>query len=262
MTEGSPGFTPPADCGKDDDSGKTNPRYKLWDDAKASHDPLHPAYAVFGGEIMGFKPVGNGLLVPTVRIMGIECPKVVGPNAINYWTSAWHHAQALNLPKDRVLVSVNSKAGRTQDQLHFHLTVLKSEVRAQLDKLDPKSLDIRTWNSNIHVLHAKDGKDDDTYVYRIARVDSLDTNPFDLLNDHVATQKDSHGNTYNDRFAQSLAIVNGTGGAGYYLIATQGKPSEQGQPWHQPELDIREGSDHFYGTTTVEALIDRNWKPL
>lgn len=259
MTEGSPRFVPPSDCGKDSDTGG---RYSLWDAAKASHDPRHPAYAIFGGEVMGFKAVGNGLLVPTVRIMGIECPKVVGPGATNYWTPAWRHAQALNLPKGRVLVSVNSMFGRTKDQLHFHLTVLKKEVREQLDKLDPKSLDIRNWNSNLHILHATDKvTDDDSYVYRIAQVDNLDTNPFDLLNDHVATQKDSHGNPYNDRFDQSLAIVNATH-SGYYLIATQYKPTQQGQPWHQPELDMREGGNHYYGTNTVEALIDRNWTPL
>ena len=266
----TPGFSPPADCGKPDDDDKTNPRNKLWVEAKNAPDPLQHGYVVFGGDIMGFKAIGNGLLVPKTRIKGIECPKVVGQGAQNFWPSAWNKAEGLNLPPALTLVSVNSMDGRTQDQLHFHLTVLKSDVRTQLDKLDTKNLGVGRWNSNCFILSAKDQKTgkDDTYAYRVAHVDDLDKNPFDLLNDNVATQKDSHGNTYNDRFAQSLAIVRGPKRGprrddydGYFLIATQGKPTQQGQPLHTPDLDLKDPTtgNRYYGTSTVEALIDRDW---
>jgi CDP-diacylglycerol pyrophosphatase len=254
------GYTPPSDCGNDDDHSS---RDQLWVDAKKTPDPLHHGYVVFGGSVMGFKGAYNGLLVPKTRITGIECPKVVDPHAQNYWPSAWEKAKGLNLREPKILVSVNSMDGRTQDQLHFHLTVLKSDVRAQLDNLDTTKLGIGTWNSNLYILATTDeqGKDD-SYVYRIAHVDDIDTNPFILLNDHVATQKDSHGNTFNDRFAQSLAIVKGTKGAGFFLIATQGQPSH-GAPQHLPDLDLKDKTGkHIYGAKTVEALIDRDWKPI
>lgn len=263
MTEGSPGFSPPADCGSEDDHG---PREKLWEAVKKAPDLLHHGYVVFGGDIMGFKGSYNGLLVPKERIKGIECPKVVAAGAQNFWTSAWEKARGLNLPEPRTLVSVNSMTGRTEDQLHFHLTVLKKEVREQLDKLSASSLKIDNWNNGRHILFATDGKNDDTYVYRIAHVDNLDTNPFTLLDKYVAKRVDAKVGPYDDRFDQSLAIVKGPNGAGFYLIATQGQPSQKthGQPVHLPDLDLvdKTSGKRYFGTTTAEALIDRDWKPV
>lgn len=261
MADGTPPFSPPDGCGKDTDHSD---RDSLWVAAKSELAPLHPAYVIFGGDRMKFKKDYNGLLVPKIRITGIECPTVVDPNVHNYWKSAWKEAKDYypRLPGPNVLLSVNSLHGRTKDQLHIHLTVLKADVRTQLDKLDPKSLGLGHWNDNRHILFAKDGPKDDSYVYRIAHVDNLDTNPFNLLNDYVASQRDSAGHPYNDRFDQSLAIVAGTNGAGFFLIATQYKGIEPNQPVHTPELKlVDKGSGKtFYGTNTVEALIDRDWK--
>lgn len=263
MTEGSLGFTPPADCGNDDDNDKTEPRNHLWVEVKKVRD-LHPnGYVVFAPGFMGFKLDYNGLLCPTLRIKGIECPKVVGQGAKNYWPIAWDKAKGVNLRESRVLVTVNSLDGRTQDQLHFHLTVLKADIRTQLDQLDPAKLPVGKWNEQLHVLHAKDGQNDDTYVYRVAYVDSIDANLFDTLDKNVATQQDSSGHRYNDRFAQLLAVVRGPKDVGFFLIATQGRP-HPGQPEHEPKLEVYDTQlkKTYYGAKTVEALIDRDWKPV
>jgi len=226
---------------------------------------------VFQPGFIGFKLDYNGLLCPSDRVKGIECPKVVAQGAKNLWPIAWDKASPLNLAKPKVLVTVNSMDGRTQDQLHFHLTVLKNDIRTQLDKLDPSKLSLSNWNKSLHILYTTNTEThkDDTFVYRIAYVDNLkDTDPFTLLNEYIALQKDSKGRPYNDRFAQSLAIVKGPNGAGFFLIATQGQPTQKDQPVHQPDLDLQ-GTDpqtqkpkRYFGTTTVEALIDREWKPI
>jgi len=264
---------PPADCGSVDDTDKNEPRNHLWVEVKRVRD-LHPnGFVVFGRGFLGFKLDYNGLLCPTERIKGIECPKVVAQGAKNLWEIAWDKASPPNLAKPKVLVTVNSMDGRTQDQLHFHLTVLKDDIRTQLDKLDPSKLDISNWNKSLHILYTTNTEThkDDSYVYRIAHVDNLkDTDPFTLINDHIALQKDPKTqHVYNDRFAQSLAIVKGPNGAGFFLIATQGQPTQKpAQLVHQPDLDLQ-GTDpqtqkpkRYFGTTTVEALIDRDWKPL
>jgi CDP-diacylglycerol pyrophosphatase len=253
--DGAPGFTPPSDCGDKHDRG---PRDHLWVDAEKTPDPLRNGYVIFDGGVMGFSKKFNGLLVPKIRITGIECSKVVGQGAQNYWVSAWKKEHFTKLPGNYKFLGVNSFDGRTQDQLHIHMTALQRQARTQLDNLDTKSLSLSKWNSNIFTLTAQQ----ETYVYRIAHVDNLDTNPFDLLDKYVATQKDSAGKPYNDRFAQSLAVTEGPNGAGFFLIATQGKPSQPGQPPHAPDLAIYDpqAKKNHYGTSTVEPLMDRNWK--
>ena len=262
---------PPADCGSDDDTDHGDPHSPnhLWVEVKKVRN-LHPnGYVVFDRGFAGFKLDYNGLLCPTDRVKGIECPKVVAKGAKNFWPIAWAKAHPVNLHESRVLVTVNSMEGRTQDQLHFHLTVLKTDIRAQLEKIDPSNARIDSWNKNLYILTTTNSEthNDDTYVYRIAHVDNLtDTDPFTLLNNQIALQKDpAKGTRYEDRFAQSLAIVKGPKGAGFFLIATQGQPQKSRQPpqlVHQPDLDLRGPTGHYYGTQTVEALIDREWKPL
>ena len=162
-------------------------------------------------------------------------------------------------------MTVNSRDGRTQDQLHLHLTVLKTDIRAQLETIDPAKVRIDSWNRNLYILSTtKSGPHpDDTYVYRIAYVDNLkDTDPFTLLNNHIALQRDSTSTPYRDRFAQSLAVVKGPKGKGFFLIATQGPPTHTPiQVDHQPKLNDPKSGRLYKGTETVEALIDRDWKP-
>ncbi|WP_313673085.1 CDP-diacylglycerol diphosphatase [Mycolicibacterium sp.] len=243
------GFTPPSDCDKDTIHGN---RTKLWDVAQLTPDRAHQGYVFLGGDIFfNFDKKTNKLLVPKIRITGIECPKVLGTTLPNYWQAAWDEAEK-NFGKNvDILLGINSFDGRTQDQLHIHMTGLHREVRTYLDSLDSKSLILSNWNSNIFVLKIPK----DTYVYRVAHVDNLSTNAFDLLEQYVSKP-------YSDRFAQSLAIVRGPKGNGYLLIATQGKATQQGQPAHIPDLKVydKQSTTTYYGTSTVEPLMDRNWK--
>ena len=84
------------------------------------------------------------LLIPLDKITGIESPRLLQPATPNYFALAWHErtllAQRRGSPiADRVLsLAINSQYGRTQNQLHIHLSCLRPDVRQQLDKLKPQ----------------------------------------------------------------------------------------------------------------------------
>ncbi|AMG56846.1 CDP-diacylglycerol diphosphatase [Pantoea vagans] len=84
------------------------------------------------------------LLIPLDKITGIESPRLLQPATPNYFALAWHErtllAQRRGSPiDDRVLsLAINSQYGRTQNQLHIHLSCLRADVRQQLDQLTPQ----------------------------------------------------------------------------------------------------------------------------
>ncbi|MDE8558784.1 CDP-diacylglycerol diphosphatase [Pantoea vagans] len=84
------------------------------------------------------------LLIPLDKITGIESPLLLQPATPNYFALAWHErtllAQRRGSPiDDRVLsLAINSQYGRTQNQLHIHLSCLRPDVRQQLDQLTPQ----------------------------------------------------------------------------------------------------------------------------
>lgn len=84
------------------------------------------------------------LLIPLDRITGIESPRLLQPATPNYFAFAWHEryllAQRHGSPiDDRVLsLAINAEYGRTQNQLHIHLSCLRPDVRRQLDTLTPQ----------------------------------------------------------------------------------------------------------------------------
>lgn len=84
------------------------------------------------------------LLIPIDRITGIESPRLLQSATPNYLALAWNErtllAQRRGSPiDDRVLsLAINSQYGRTQNQLHIHISCLRSDVRQQLDQLTPQ----------------------------------------------------------------------------------------------------------------------------
>ena len=84
------------------------------------------------------------LLVPTVRISGIESPVVRGPNATNYFADAWEVRSYIDdalhqmLPRDSVGLAINSAVSRSQDQLHIHLSCIRPDTLEALHKNEGK----------------------------------------------------------------------------------------------------------------------------
>jgi CDP-diacylglycerol pyrophosphatase len=76
------------------------------------------------------------LLVPTTRIVGIEDPLARSPVGARYWAEAWARrdtvAQRLGrrLAWDEVGLAVNSRATRSQNQLHIHIDCVRPDLVA------------------------------------------------------------------------------------------------------------------------------------
>jgi len=75
------------------------------------------------------------LLIPTARITGIESPKILAPNAPNYFSEAWRRRSFFErrlhrtVPREDTSLAINSAEGRTQNQLHIHIDCVRPDVR-------------------------------------------------------------------------------------------------------------------------------------
>ncbi len=115
--------------------GKCVPRMRdSKDPAPCSIVDLDAGYVVLK-DLVG---ASQFLLIPTVRTSGIESPDILATNAPNYWDRAWR-ARALTeqrlgktMPRDALALAINSRFGRTQDQLHIHIDCVRRDVRDAL----------------------------------------------------------------------------------------------------------------------------------
>lgn len=84
------------------------------------------------------------LLIPLAKTTGIESPQLLNPTTPNYFSFAWAQrhllAQRYAAPiTDNILsLAINAEYGRTQNQLHIHISCLRPDVRQRLDALAPR----------------------------------------------------------------------------------------------------------------------------
>jgi CDP-diacylglycerol pyrophosphatase len=75
------------------------------------------------------------LVIPTERILGIESPALLEPDAANYFAAAWDASSfvdpraGIDIPRDWMSLAVNSAVARTQNQLHIHIDCVRADVR-------------------------------------------------------------------------------------------------------------------------------------
>ncbi|WP_205436407.1 CDP-diacylglycerol diphosphatase [Edwardsiella tarda] len=83
------------------------------------------------------------LLLPTRRNSGIEDPQLLNPATPNYLAAAWHNRDLLSqrygsaIPDRLLSLTINSRYGRTQDQLHIHLSCTRQHVVTDLWRIYP-----------------------------------------------------------------------------------------------------------------------------
>jgi CDP-diacylglycerol pyrophosphatase len=119
------------------------------------------------------------LAIPTIRVTGIEDPQVKSAALPNYWELAWSAANRYlpsNVTRNRANIglAINSVPGRSQNQLHIHISCLKPYVKDEL--LADQNKIGTTWSPPI----IRNGNE----MYRAIRVQSrtLDgENPFMLV---------------------------------------------------------------------------------
>ncbi|WPU25417.1 CDP-diacylglycerol diphosphatase [Cedecea neteri] len=96
------------------------------------------------GKAHGFSVIQNPrypyhfILVPTAKLTGIESPELAAEGRTDYFGYAWIMRRLLAwqygapVPDDALGLAINSAYGRSQNQLHIHLTCLREDVRRQM----------------------------------------------------------------------------------------------------------------------------------
>jgi CDP-diacylglycerol pyrophosphatase len=80
------------------------------------------------------------LLLPTAKMRGMESPELLQAKTANFFWLAWQQRNFMSLrhgsqvPDDVISLTINSTTGRTQNQLHIHISCLRKDVRGQLNQ--------------------------------------------------------------------------------------------------------------------------------
>ncbi|WP_338559322.1 CDP-diacylglycerol diphosphatase [Erwinia sp. E_sp_B04_7] len=79
------------------------------------------------------------LLLPVEKITGIESPALLNPATPNFMAEAWRSRHFMENKRGKPIedsayaLTINSRWGRTQNQLHIHISCLRPDIRRQLD---------------------------------------------------------------------------------------------------------------------------------
>jgi len=151
------------------------------------------------------------LLIPTVRRAGVESPELLRDDEPEYFVDAWAARDRVIAASGRTDVrageiglAINSRWGRSQDQLHIHIDFVRPEVRDAVSR----------W---LHEGGSSPSIELSGHAYRIVHVASLrEPSPFQ----RVA----SAGDTPQQRGTNTIAVVS-DGAAGFYLLFDRADPA-------------------------------------
>lgn len=152
------------------------------------------------------------LLMPTYRINGTESPLLLDAFTPNFFWLAWQSRSVMSqkygqaIPDSAVSLAINSRSGRTQNHFHIHISCLRPDVRAQLDK-DMAKISTR-W------LPLPDGLRGHEYLARrVTESELVQRSPFMMLAEEVPDARDHMG-------SYALAMVRQSDDS-FVLLATQ-----------------------------------------
>ncbi|MCD0492480.1 CDP-diacylglycerol diphosphatase [Chromobacterium violaceum] len=157
------------------------------------------------------------LLIPTDKVSGIESPRLLGDDVPAYWRAAWQARRYLDarrgqpLPRLALSLAINSEYGRSQNQLHIHISCTDPTVRQQVDDLADGLK--RRWRQLPVELKG--------HAYWARRVDAdqngdpLD-DPFRLLANELPGARAEMG-----RYGMAMLPARFADGEGFVLLATR-----------------------------------------
>jgi CDP-diacylglycerol pyrophosphatase len=160
------------------------------------------------------------LLIPTARVTGIEDPAVLGPSTPGYWQNAWDARNDViamanrKLDSSQLSLAINSKYGRTQNQLHIHIDCIAPDVRAALQ--EHAATITEQWSSFPEKLAG--------HNYRVRSVRVLNrpgADPFRLVANGLPEAR-------ADMASESIFITGATlpdHGEGFYILETRADPA-------------------------------------
>lgn len=198
------------------------------------YDDPHGCVVLYGRRVPpgGQAPTHNFLLVPTIRIMGIECPTIVTNPTPNYWQSAWFYANnggTLVTPNVNVRdvpgntgvgLGVNSVGHRGDCQLHIHMAGVYDGVKDQLHAAFTAGQVATTvvgWRSSRVNLTGSFGGQRTYRVLKWPSISSGANNPFVLLSQMLPGQGLPGGESMGE---QTLVVT--------HLERTMAAPAAEG----------------------------------
>jgi CDP-diacylglycerol pyrophosphatase len=144
------------------------------------------------------------LLIPLARRSGVESPELLSGDEPDYFEDAWSARDRVisasgrsDVRSDELGLAVNSRWGRSQDQLHIHIDFVRPEVRAALAQWSREGgtrPEVELFGHRYRVFHV-------TALIR--------PTPFQ----RAATP----GESERERGKSTIAVV-GDGGAGFYEL--------------------------------------------
>ena len=159
------------------------------------------------------------LIIPTSRVTGIEDGLVSRPPVVDFWQYGWGQSRTYpGYPVADTGMAINSEQGRTQNQLHIHISCVRPDVKKALEQApigffpaQPITLRLPPHDN----------------LYRATKVTSLAgaQSPF------LVFQADPQ--VKEDRGRQSIAVVGSSTADQYFVLDTQ---SRDGKPGHAEEL--------------------------
>ena len=188
---------------------------------------------VSGGDERGYvilrAPIGapDLILAPTRKVVGVEDPSLQASEAPNYFEDAWSARAFLSderqepLARDDVVLVVNSRLLRSQDQLHIHIGCLSRRMRRMLRTRAPE-LPEDGWariGGPLNVANTLDGPG--LWARRIDSETLAGVNPFRLAAEGGSDETESRS-----RLMIAVAGVQlADGRGGFVLIAAYDDPA-------------------------------------
>lgn len=201
-------------------------------DMKLNHLPAPCTAVDFSHDYAVLKDIRGAtqlLVIPTSRVTGVEDPKVLAPDAPNYWQDAWDARGLFQkragrpVGRDDVGLAVNSIYGRSQNQLHIHLDCIRPGVATRLKALAPQ---IGPDWAKLPVELA--GR-----RYRAMRIEGADLgerNPFNLLAEDPEARADMGRETL-----VVVPVTSASGRPGFVLLSDRADLASS-DPGHGEEL--------------------------
>nr|MBA2817679.1 CDP-diacylglycerol pyrophosphatase [Candidatus Pantoea persica] len=84
------------------------------------------------------------MLIPLAKITGIESPTLLDRATPNFFAFSWQERAQLAARRGAPIIdstlslAINAEYGRTQNQLHIHISCLRPDVCHTLDQLKPQ----------------------------------------------------------------------------------------------------------------------------
>lgn len=156
------------------------------------------------------------LIIPTAKITGIDDRQIFAPPFVDFWAYGWQQAQIyVKKPAAEIALAINSRPGRTQDQLHIHLACVRPEVAQSLARNAA-----RIGSSPATALQLALGPDH--HIYRVIKVPGLTAadSPYNLVAGMPGAAADMAD--------QSIAVVGSTTLGLYYVLDTVAEGADSG----------------------------------